>query len=71
MPEYMKKRYGGHRLRVFYAIVQLVLTILTGISVSFTIFTSAQITTINYGKTRFTTFLHFTFYDFVLAVGLS
>ena len=34
MPEYMKKRFGGRRLRVYYALVQLVLAILTGISVS-------------------------------------
>jgi len=32
MPEYLKKRYGGKRLRIYYAIVQIVLTVLTGIS---------------------------------------
>lgn len=32
MPEYLKKRYGGKRLRVYYAIVQLTLIILSGVS---------------------------------------
>jgi sodium/glucose cotransporter 9 len=32
MPEYLKKRFGGKRLRVYYAIVQLVLIILSGVS---------------------------------------
>jgi len=32
MPEYLKKRFGGKRLRVYYAIVQLTLIILTGVS---------------------------------------
>lgn len=32
MPEYLKKRFGGKRLRVYYAIVQLTLIILSGVS---------------------------------------
>lgn len=32
MPQYLKKRYGGKRLRIYYALVQIILTILTGIS---------------------------------------
>ncbi len=34
MPEYLKKRYGGKRLRIYNAIIQVVMAILTGISVS-------------------------------------
>jgi hypothetical protein len=34
MPEYLKKRYGGKRLQVYFAITQLALSILSGVSVS-------------------------------------
>lgn len=34
MPEYLAKRYGGKRLRIYYAIVSLSLAIISGISVS-------------------------------------
>lgn len=33
MPEYLKKRFGGTRLRVYNACIQLALSVLTGISV--------------------------------------
>ena len=34
MPEYLKHRYGGVRIRVYFAIIQLILAGLLGISVS-------------------------------------
>ena len=38
MPEYLSKRFGGRRLRIYYAIVSLALSILSGISVSYVFF---------------------------------
>ncbi len=34
MPEYLRKRYGGKRLRIYYAVVSLALNIISGISVN-------------------------------------
>lgn len=32
MPEYLQKRFGGKRLRIYYSIIQLLLSIISGIS---------------------------------------
>jgi hypothetical protein len=34
MPEYLQKRFGGKRIRIYYAVEQLALAIISGISVS-------------------------------------
>ena len=36
LPEYMKKRFGGRRIRIYLASLSLMLYIFTKISVSFT-----------------------------------
>ena len=34
MPEYLKKRFGGHRIRVYLSVLALLLYVFTKISVS-------------------------------------
>ena len=38
MPEYLKKRFGGERIRVYLAVLALLLYVFTKVSVSFSLF---------------------------------
>jgi len=38
MPEYLKKRFGGERIRVYLAFLALILYVFTKVSVSFILY---------------------------------